>query len=260
MSADDVLGYGADKVVLATGSRWAGDGFSGVTMGALPGADTTRPEFATPEQVMAGKEIGERVVVIDGEGYITGIAMAEKLADEGKDVTVVTQNHGVAPYLHYTGEAANLHRMMHEKGIHEHDMHWVESIDVGNEVTVRAFYLYRDGYRRTGPTPGQMPRRAGTEVVDLRCDSVVLCTARMANDGLYKALKARRSDWGDAELQAVYRTGDCLAPRMLPDAVFDGHRLAREFDGPDPQHPRPYIRECQIWGGETFPKLESHAS
>ena len=260
MSADDILGYGADKVVLATGSRWADDGFSGVTMEPLPGVDAAQAQFATPEQVMAGKELGERVIVFDGEGYITGIGMAEHLADAGKQVSVITQNHGVAPYLHYTGEASNLHRMMHEKGIHEHDMHWIESVETGNELTVRAFYLYRDGYRRTGPVPGQMPRRAGTEVIELACDSVVLCTARRANDGLYRELESRHSEWPDAELQAVYRVGDCLAPRMLPDAVFDGHRLAREFDGPTPEHSRPYIRERQIWGREAMPALQTAAS
>jgi len=39
-----------------------------------------------------------------------------------------------------------------------------------------------------------------------------------------------------------------------PHAIFDGHRLAREFDSPHPQYPLPFIRERQVWGHETFPK------
>ena len=35
---------------------------------------------------------------------------------------------------------------------------------------------------------------------------------------------------------------------MIPDAIFDGHRLAREFESDNPQQPLPYIRERPIWG------------
>ncbi|HET9071417.1 MAG TPA: hypothetical protein VFN60_05835, partial [Acidimicrobiales bacterium] len=41
----------------------------------------------------------------------------------------------------------------------------------------------------------------------------------------------------------LYRIGDCVAPRVLPDTVFDGHRLGREIDSPDPARPLPSIRE-----------------
>jgi dimethylamine/trimethylamine dehydrogenase len=39
------------------------------------------------------------------------------------------------------------------------------------------------------------------------------------------------------------------------NAIFDGHRLAREFESLHPQYPLPFIRERQIWGRETYPKL-----
>jgi hypothetical protein len=31
-------------------------------------------------------------------------------------------------------------------------------------------------------------------------------------------------------VRAVYRIGDCVVPLLIADAVFDGHRLAREID------------------------------
>ena len=256
MTADEVLGYGADKVVLAQGARWATDGFSGMTMAPLENVDASMPQFATPDQVMAGKEVGERVLVIDGDGFITGIGMAEMMADQGKQVTVVTQNDSMYDYGHSTGEGANIHRMVHEKGITDYSMHWIEKIEVGNSIKVRAYYLYRDGYRRaTGPETGTMRRRAGTEVTEFDVDSVILCTSRIPNSELYRELKARRTEWNDEGIQAVYRAGDCYAPRLLPETIFDGHRLAREFESADPQRALPYIRERQIWGQETFPKL-----
>jgi dimethylamine/trimethylamine dehydrogenase len=49
----------------------------------------------------------------------------------------------------------------------------------------------------------------------------------------------------------VYRIGDAVAPRLLSEAVFDGHRLAREIDSPDPETPLPYRRERTDLGPGT---------
>ena len=84
---------------------------------------------------------------------------------------------------------------------------------------------------------------------------VVLCTAREANDGLHRALTARRGEWVDKGLERVSRAGDCLAPRYLADAIFDGHRIAREFESVDPERPKAIIRERQVWGHAVFPRL-----
>src|SRR5262249_42724962 len=75
-------------------------------------------------------------------------------------------------------------------------------------------------------------------VAELARGAVVLVTQRYSDDALYHALV---DDPGDVE--AVYRVGDCVAPRILADAIFDGHRLAREIDGEDPAVARPWLRE-----------------
>ena len=41
----------------------------------------------------------------------------------------------------------------------------------------------------------------------------------------------------------MFRVGDCVAPRLLAESIFDGHRLAREIDGPDPEVALPFLRE-----------------
>ena len=41
----------------------------------------------------------------------------------------------------------------------------------------------------------------------------------------------------------MYRIGDAVAPRMISEAIFDGHRLAREIDRPDAAVPAPFRRE-----------------
>jgi dimethylamine/trimethylamine dehydrogenase len=258
MTAEDILEYGADKVVLAVGARWDSQGFTGATGSIIEGADASLPQFLTPEQVMSGKAVGERVLVLDGEGFIAGIAMAELMADQGKAVTVMTHGHVVASFLHNTGETANLQRMMNEKGIQERIMHWIDSFEiVGTEVRAKVFYLFRDGYRRSvTPDPdGGNPRRMSDKVDVATFDSVILCTSRRPNRELYDALHQRQGEWAENEIEGIYRAGDCYAPRLLPDVVFDGHRIAREFESDNPQRPDVVIRERQLWGEETIPKL-----
>ena len=83
LDADAIRGWGADAVVLATGSHWAGDGLNGFTRAPIPGADGG--QVRTPEQVLleGARPPGPRVVVYDGDGYFAAPALAELLAGEG---------------------------------------------------------------------------------------------------------------------------------------------------------------------------------
>jgi dimethylamine/trimethylamine dehydrogenase len=249
LSANDVLRYGAERVVLAAGAHWAEDGFNVVGMAPLPGADANLPQICTPEQVMAGKHVGERVVVLDADGYFTGVGMAEMMVDLGKQVSILSQYDSIAPMSEFTLEKSNLHRMMHEKGIRQYTNHWAEAIEPGNITKIAAHSIWRDGYQRSaGPKSGEIPRRAGDEVTWLECDTVILVTARVPNNALYGGLKSRREEWRDEGIEAVFQIGDCYAPRMLADVIFDGHRLAREFESDNPARPLPFIRERFIQG------------
>ncbi|MDR1888922.1 MAG: FAD-dependent oxidoreductase [Zoogloeaceae bacterium] len=253
MSADDVLEYGADKVVIATGSRWVGNGLGAEGHNPVPGIDAALPTCLTPEQIIAGKPIpGERVAVLDGDGHFTGISMAELAADLGKKVTLVTNMSDPAEYSQFTLEVQNNKRMMHEKGIAVMRNHWAESFE-GGKLTL--FHLYRHGWALTDPETGKLPRRESRDIVVLEVDAVILVTARKPLQALYVELKRRKDEWEKNGLEAVYRVGDCYAPRQISNAIFDGHRLAREFDSPHPQYPLPWIRERQLWGAETVPKL-----
>jgi dimethylamine/trimethylamine dehydrogenase len=253
MTADNVLTYGADKVVIATGAHWSTVGAGAEIHRPIPGADASLPNVLTPEQVMAGKPVpGKKVVVLDGDGHFTGIAMAELLADMGKDVTFVTNMHDIAQFSLFTMEMANNKRMMYEKKIKHLTNHWGHSYAHGR---LALFYLYRDTPELYEVQPGQWGRRQSQDLVEIDCDALIIVTMRVPNGELYAELKQRQNAWEENDLQAVYRIGDCHAPRHLMNAIFDGHRLGREFDSPHPQRPLPFIRERQIWGQETFPKL-----
>ncbi len=258
MSADNVLTYGADKVVTCTGFTWNGDGMSHVTMAPIPGVDASLAQIATPDQVLAGKEIGDRVIVLDGDGYFTGVSLAELLVDQGKQVSIVTHLPSIGQMTEYTLEAPNLHRMMHEKGIRQYTTSWFEEVVIDNSVKAKLFNLYRDGSKRTtDPVAGELPRKAGTEFEILEADTIVVVTGRSANDGLFRELKQRKTEWRAEGIEAVYAAGDCYAPHFMADAIFDGHRIAREFETDNPRRALPMLRERMIWGHDIDPRLDA---
>jgi dimethylamine/trimethylamine dehydrogenase len=119
MSAAAALAYGAEKIVIATGSSWNTDGTNCLTHDPLPGADASRADQLTPEQVLEGKKpIGKRVVILNADTYFMAPSLAEKLAVAGHEVTIVTGVH-LANYMHFTLEYPNMMRRLHELHIKE---------------------------------------------------------------------------------------------------------------------------------------------
>jgi dimethylamine/trimethylamine dehydrogenase len=231
LDANGVKEYGAEIVVIATGGYWATNGLNGCSHDTIPGADASQPHCLTPEQIMVeGKQVpGDRVVIVDNDGYFMGVSLAEKLASEGKQVTLMTHLGHIAPYMHFTLEAPNQHRKLHSLGVDIVTYHLPTRIEPG---AVHASHVYDvEGHEQTWET-----------------DAVVLVTQRRSNEALYRALK---DDVGLDALNAegitgLYRIGDCEAPRLLADCVFSGHRLAREIDSDNPEVPRPFIRERRV--------------
>jgi len=79
------------------------------------------------------------------------------------------------------------------------------------------------------------------QVTEVAASAAVLVTQRLSCTELYNDLVAR--DLQGTGIEGIYRIGDCVAPRLLADAIFDGHRLGREIDSGDPGTPLPYRRE-----------------
>jgi dimethylamine/trimethylamine dehydrogenase len=216
MDAAGVRAAGADIVVVATGARWAADGLNGLTRGPIPGADAALAHVLTPEQAMLdGKRPpGSRVVVYDCDGYFMGAGMAELLAGEGHAVELVTSCEKVAPFCDETLEGPLLRQHLHDLAIGMQAESVVSAIEPGG---VRGKTTLGDAF-------------------EIECDAVVLVTQRVSDERLFLDLRA-----GGRE--GLHRIGDCVAPRLLADAIWDGHRLAREIDSQDPAMPLPHLRE-----------------
>ena len=229
LTAAEVLDYGAEVVVVATGARWAGDGLNHITHAAIPGANAELAHVLTPEQVMLeGKEPpGAHVIVYDCEGYFTGVGVAERLANAGRRVTLVTPSDTPAPFMAETLEAAYVRRRLHELGVVERCGHVVDAVDPGGASCHDPF--------------GQSVR--------ICADAIVLVTQRRSDDELYQRLVAAPDELAAHGVEQVVRIGDCVTPRLLADVVFDGHRMGRElFASADPHMPLPYRREEPVPG------------
>ena len=164
---------------------------------------------------------GRRVVVYDAEGYFVGPGIAELLASEGFEVSLVTSLETVSPISDLTLEGPMLRQRLHQVGVTMH-----------REITVLAV------------EPGLVSGEDGFEEPwSIEADGIVLVTQQVSDDALYRELTADPAALRAAGVEAVHRIGDCVAPRFISEAIFDGHRLARELDSPDPSVPLPFDRE-----------------
>src|SRR5262249_38608217 len=155
LTGADVLEYGAELVVIATGSVWRGDGVQPGYPDPMPGADQGLPHVLTPEQACAGKRPpGPRAVVYDTDGYYVAPGVAEVLAACGSEVSVVTTFDVLSPVSDETLEGDMLRAHLHRAGVSVRHATTITGIG-GGSVT---------GHDRYGK-----PWSAG-------CDGVVLVT------------------------------------------------------------------------------------
>lgn len=218
MTAADVLDYGADIVIVATGSRWSGDGTQPGTRKPILGA----ADSLTPERVMAGERpAGQRVAVYDVDGYYVGSGIAELLANEGYEVHLVTPSTVVSPLSDGTLEGPMLRQHLHDVGVTMHTSVTLLQRAVGE---IRGDTSYGDPWR-------------------LEVDDLVLVTHQVPVDGLYRELQADHTALDEAGIRQLFLIGDAQSPRWISEAVFDGHRLAREIDLPHPEFPAPVLRD-----------------
>ncbi len=75
---------------------------------------------------------------------------------------------------------------------------------------------------------------------------MVLVTSRTPDDKLYLGLTEDPDGLENSGIKSVTVIGDCLCPSTIASAVYEGHRVAQEFDAP------PRIRTCHS-GEKKFP-------
>ncbi|MHB1595064.1 MAG: oxidoreductase [Streptosporangiaceae bacterium] len=222
IEADDVIEYGFEHVVVATGARWRTDGVGRWHTSPLP-VPAGSPPVLTPDDLMAGERPdGERVVVFDDDHYYLGGVLAELLAASGHQVRLVTPAAHVSAWTANTLELVRIRQRVLKAGV---------QVDVNRVVTG----LSPAGVITSCVFTGEQ-REAGA-------DAVVMVTARLPVDALAAELGAREPEWADAGLRSVRVVGDAWAPATIAAAVWSGRRYAEELDEPPTPGPVPFRRE-----------------
>ena len=229
LSAEEVLSAGVEIVITATGSHWAEDGLNHVTHAPIPGASaSTMANVLTPDQVIKGEKAVPpgKLVIYDTDGYYMAASLAEQFVREGRDVTIITPHPDAAHYMKFTTELMRMNRHLRKLGVKINLSSVLVKVEPGHVVLHEVW--------GTGPT----------ETMDF--DALVLVTQRNSDNALYRELIGRKDEWETHGIMRVFRIGDCVAPGIIADAVFDGHRLAREIDSANPEIPLPFIRERPV--------------
>jgi dimethylamine/trimethylamine dehydrogenase len=220
LTADQVLEFGYDHVIVATGATWRKDGVGITNARPVPGSD--QAHVYVPEDLYRGAEIAGPVVVFDDDNFYLGGAVAEKLRGDGHEVTLVTTEPMVSAWTTRTMEQERIQSRVMEMGVGVIAKHNLVGVDAG-EVELACLYTE---HRRTVPAK-----------------AVVMVTSRQPNDGLYLALIENADVLGAAGIASLRAIGDCDVPATIAAAVYDGHRAARELDDSPADPDLPFRRE-----------------
>jgi dimethylamine/trimethylamine dehydrogenase len=209
MSAEEVLETEIADVIVATGAQWRRDGVGRALWRPIPGHDSA-PVF-TPDDVMAGRVPAGRVVIYDDDHYYMGGVLAELLAGQGCEVTLVTPAPSISYWSQHTMEQDRILERLTTLGVGLHTQHTVK--------TMR-------------PDDITLSNMVAGNTLDLPCDGVVLIADRLPDDTLYRELKPALAEKRLSTLRVV---GDAEAPGIIAQAVYSGYLAAREFDEDAPE-------------------------
>jgi dimethylamine/trimethylamine dehydrogenase len=206
VTAEEVLEFGATRVVIATGSHWRRDGVGRANVRPIHGFDAAHNVF-TPDDVLDG--VTGPVLVFDDDHYYLGAVLAEKLRLDGHDVTLVTPAERVSAWTVNTLEQHAIQKRVLDLGVEVCTNRNVVEFD-GSRVVLECTYTARHTI--------------------VPAATIVTLTSRLPNDDLAQQLSELPDATAAAGIVAITSIGDCLAPGTIAAAVYSGHRHAREFD------------------------------
>ena len=192
----DIASHPADTVILATGSLPDETGFQRWQphLDTLPGI--ALGQVWSPEQVLRREaRMGDSVVLYDEGSNWRGVGTAWALAEQGKQVTLVTPEAFVGKEIARTAADTAARRRMAKLGVKFLTEHCLTAWH-GNGVTVLNLLT---GHEET-----------------LATSALVMSTTNRAFDPFPESFAGK----------ITHRIGDCTAPRLAAYAFHEGRKLA----------------------------------
>ena len=210
LTAQDVIDFGCDHAVIATGANWTREILS--TSGR-PVDEIGGTSVFTPDDILAGAEPDGPVVIYDFDHYYMGSCLAELLRKRGHEVTIVTTANAVSAWTFMNNEMGNIRERMMSLGISTVFENYLTQFTDG-VATLTSVYQ-------------------GGDTRSIECGSLVIVGIKKGSDSLYQELVADSDRTTDAGISIVRSIGDCHAPGAIAHAVYSGHECARTIDAGD---------------------------
>ncbi len=220
ITAQNILEFGFNHVILATGAQWRTDGVGVTNWNPIPGSDQIH--VLTLADIVAGCDMAGPIVVFDDDNFYLGGVVAEKLRNDGYEVTLVATAPEVSSWTRNTLEQRRIQARVLELGIEVITAHNVVHIGAA-ALEVACIYT---GRRK-----------------EVQAGTLVMITSRRPNSEVYLALTEDPEKLAAAGIGSVSAIGDCSNPSTIAAAVYDGHRAARELEAPPTNPDMPFRRE-----------------
>ena len=196
-TTEQVLADKPDVVIVATGSV--------PKKHPVGGADG--PAIFNVWQVLNGEaELGQKVCLIDYDGHQRATATAEFLANQGKKVHIITSSLFIGAELGPTQDLYLVPPAAAAEGGHLHPGHR------GHGGRRRGGEPRPSRASMSTPTSGTSGVRSTPSCWPWGSRSMMTSTSRLKG-----------------KVKELYRIGDCVAPRKVDMAIWEGHKLGREI-------------------------------
>lgn len=202
LSAEEIVEFGADTVILATGSTWRNDGV---------GSTSFQPLFANASDVLSPDDImdgaathrtltgsASHFVVYDDDNFYMASVIVEQLCKHGHRAVYITPQPMVATWTDFTLDQERIIERLKALGV-----------QMLVNTVIREQQVFEN--------------QLSGESMQFNDAHLVMVGARQPTDQLYNDLRNNK------DIKLLERVGDCVAPGTIQAAVLSGHTVARNI-------------------------------
>ena len=211
LTSEDLLSYGVENIVLATGASWRADGVGRIHRAPLKYLNSNR--ILTPDDVMAGKLLDDMskgpIVIFDDDRFYMGSVLVEVAVKTGRKVVFISSTPTVSAWSENTLEQSRIQSKLMNLNIEIITSHKLCNHQ-DKQLSISCLFTEK--------------------ILQIECETLILVTSRIPNDKLWHELSIKKDNWKDLGIETVTRIGDCLQPGLIAMAVQSGHKFVRAIE------------------------------